>query len=467
MPDVEVFTGQLMLAMVDRNYTQLQQLMGDPFTIGYWQSEGASLPPGVAIVQLRNNYLTPVATPAFDTTSDLTALLNGTDPLTMWGPAVNALKAVRVTGLGVERADEAILIVAQRADRTLYWHGLLIATGGFGSAAEPVEPVATATAPAATATLPAPTATADTAARPTAVRYVLVLQNVNLRGGPGRQYPVLSSARHGAVVEVFGVSADAGWWNVRCPDNTVGNCWLSAEPSLTRPTAGPQPATPTRVPTPPPPSGQPVRIQFAPGAVSATVNGTVTFPQQPQYLLRALAGQEMTVELLSFEGQANFAITGVSDGQPYKRLVNEERFFRFTLPSTQDYLITVAVPAGSVNYSLVATVITPGVPPPSNEPIRLQFAPGAISATVDGYLIAETQQEYIVRALAGQTMTVELFSPTGNADLYIIGADGVLYKRYGVGEPTFAFVLPATQDYYLGVSAYGGDANYTMTVTIE
>jgi hypothetical protein len=105
-------------------------------------------------------------------------------------------------------------------------------------------------------------------------------------------------------------------------------------------------------PVPPTPGPAAERINFAPGATVWSGQGTVTFPNPKQYVLRALAGQVMTVAIVSPKNIANFAITGVSDGQPYKRVVNEDRYFTFTLPTTQDYVIDVATPGGSVQYIL-------------------------------------------------------------------------------------------------------------------
>jgi hypothetical protein len=103
----------------------------------------------------------------------------------------------------------------------------------------------------------------------------------------------------------------------------------------------------------------PVRITFPPGAVSTSAQGSVTFPDRNEYILRALAGQEMTVEIISADGLANFAVQGVSDGQPLKRLENEDRRWVGTLPATQDYLITVATPSDTSVYTLVITIVTP------------------------------------------------------------------------------------------------------------
>ncbi len=115
----------------------------------------------------------------------------------------------------------------------------------------------------------------------------------------------------------------------------------------------------TPFPTLPPVGSSPARIKFDPGAVSGTVAGTVVFPNRPQYVLYAFKNQRMTVQITSTGEAANFAISGVYDGQPLKRLENEDRTWTGLLPATQDYLITIAVPSGSVNYTLTVTIVWP------------------------------------------------------------------------------------------------------------
>jgi hypothetical protein len=98
------------------------------------------------------------------------------------------------------------------------------------------------------------------------------------------------------------------------------------------------------------------RIQFAPGATTASVSGRVTFPARRSYLIRARGGQHMTLAIVSANEKANFMIQGVSDGVPYKRLENEDRYFPFTLPTTQDYLVSVATAEGSADYILSVAI---------------------------------------------------------------------------------------------------------------
>lgn len=74
---------------------------------------------------------------------------------------------------------------------------------------------------------------------PTDVQHVLALSNVNMRTGPGLQFAVLGKVYAGQIAKVTGMSGNGQWWRVICPDNTVGNCWVSADPSLTQPTTPP------------------------------------------------------------------------------------------------------------------------------------------------------------------------------------------------------------------------------------
>jgi hypothetical protein len=219
---------------------------------------------------------------------------------------------------------------------------------------------------------------------------------------------------------------------------------------------------PLVTPPPPPP---PIRIHFASGAISATVEGTINPPARDEYVIKALAGQQMTVQIASAGDEANFAITGVSDGQPYKRLVNEDRSFTFTLPQTQDYRITVAS-VTPVDYALTVTIPPLATPTPAPHPRRIRFARGAISATVHGTINPPARDEYVLKALAGQQMTVQVASAGAAANFAITGvSDGQPYKRLVNEDRTFTFTLPRTQDYLITVASVT-PANYALTVTI-
>ncbi len=88
---------------------------------------------------------------------------------------------------------------------------------------------------------------------------------LNVRSGPGTNFPVLATVRYGTEGEIIGRSADGRWWVVRMPSAPGGSGWVSADfvavsnaadvpiiaspppPVIVVPTPAP---TPTRVPAP-------------------------------------------------------------------------------------------------------------------------------------------------------------------------------------------------------------------------
>lgn len=108
--------------------------------------------------------------------------------------------------------------------------------------------------------------------------------------------------------------------------------------------------------------GQPQRIQFAPGAVSAQVHGHLGPSQAREYVLRALAGQKMWVRLLpppTDEPEVILVIRG-EDGTV---LISDHALatsWEGVLPTTQDYFISVrAHPSRTVDYTLEVVVLSP------------------------------------------------------------------------------------------------------------
>jgi hypothetical protein len=67
---------------------------------------------------------------------------------------------------------------------------------------------------------------------------VLALAGLNLRAGPDLSNEVVSILISGETVQVTGVTEDGTWWRVRCPDGSVGDCWISADPLLSQPVEG-------------------------------------------------------------------------------------------------------------------------------------------------------------------------------------------------------------------------------------
>jgi len=154
--------------------------------------------------------------------------------------------------------------------------------------------------------------------------------------GPGRQFALI--ARLGNWAEIL--QTEMGWHQILLGPGQVG--WVSDEDVdlIGACQVDNNPA--------------PQRIEFAPGTISAIVDGQLQPPQRNAYVFRSLAGQMVILEIHSTDGRANFMLQGVSDGQPYKRLEDEQRLWSARLPLTQDYLLTVAAPADApaTEYSL-------------------------------------------------------------------------------------------------------------------
>lgn len=99
-------------------------------------------------------------------------------------------------------------------------------------------------------------------------------------------------------------------------------------------------------------------------------------------------------------------------------------------------------------------------------PTRITFASGATGASVDGFIEAEAMHRYLLRALAGQVMSVEILSPRSDVMLAVMAPDGSPLKRYQVGTPDWTGALPATGDYVVEAVATGGRSSYTLNVEI-
>lgn len=216
--DLEAFRQRLFQALADRDPAQMQALMGESFIFGYWLSEGVVTSPAEATAQLQQNFLGTETELVFDTGKDLAQLLGGMEPSSVLGPSAPLIQAVFVSGWGLQGQDEAILFISQDEQGRLYWHSVLIAGGGFNSPAAPG---------------------GEFPAQETDVQYVMAQKDVSIHSGPGASHPVINQVFSGQTILVTGVSPEGGWWRVICADDTVGDCWVSADPADTQPASSP------------------------------------------------------------------------------------------------------------------------------------------------------------------------------------------------------------------------------------
>lgn len=95
---------------------------------------------------------------------------------------------------------------------------------------------------------------------------------------------------------------------------------------------------------------------------------------------------------------------------------------------------------------------------------RIQFAPNAVSAFVEGGVVRGTRNIYLLRARKGQTMKLNITSLEQNAVFDIQAPNG----RFLQEEATsWRGELPVTGDYSVIVGPIRGNASYKLDVTIE
>jgi uncharacterized protein YraI len=119
-----------------------------------------------------------------------------------------------------------------------------LACGAGGNEPEVTAPLVVPTDPAVVATVivvATPTlaqeapAAADvpTLSAPTAqpgFPTMTALVSLNVRTGPGTNYPVVGAFGAGQTATIVGKSQDGSWWKIQCPAGTGSECWASAQP---------------------------------------------------------------------------------------------------------------------------------------------------------------------------------------------------------------------------------------------
>jgi hypothetical protein len=216
---------------------------------------------------------------------------------------------------------------------------------------------------------------------------------------------------------------------------------------------------PTRTTVPPTLPALPAatRITFLNGATVGVVNAPIQAAQSQSYVLKALKAQPMFV----FVGSANNDVTVSIKTQDGTNILSEaarQTSWQGSLPQTGDYFLTIHGGASTENFSLTVTV-----------PLRIVFAAGAVSGTVNGNTVAGYGVSYALFAGKGQDMNVDLENLSSKASLSIYGfTDGQRYLRSDKGQTSFHFKLPSTQDYIIVVTpTVDNEVSFTLTIKIQ
>jgi hypothetical protein len=231
----------------------------------------------------------------------------------------------------------------------------------------------------------------------------------------------------------------------------------TAAPTSIPPSAVPLTGTPTSPPAPTPILPAATRINFASGATYGSTTGTIQAGQTQNFVLGAQLGQPMISSVSSQNNDVTMSITA-GDGTALLSASQGLSNWQGALPATQDYYFQVIGGANTENFSLWVSI-----------PNRIEFAPGAISATVQGKTVGGNVTSYVVAAQVGQTMNILLIPIPNAAALTVWGfSDGQPYIRAVVGSNTFNMKLPSTQDYIIDVVPQGGqEVNFNLAIVIK
>lgn len=73
----------------------------------------------------------------------------------------------------------------------------------------------------------------------TETSYVMAQMDVPIFDAPMGNGNEIGMIAAGQMASVTGASPDGAWWRVICPDDSVGDCWVSAAPEMTAPATSP------------------------------------------------------------------------------------------------------------------------------------------------------------------------------------------------------------------------------------
>jgi hypothetical protein len=102
-------------------------------------------------------------------------------------------------------------------------------------------------------TVAAPTTPAGVTLPPGAPWAAITAEVLNIRRGPGTDYPAIGQLEQNDVVEISGKNADGSWLQIVYPTGTIGRGWISVSYAQVRGS----PASIRVVETPPPPTPTP------------------------------------------------------------------------------------------------------------------------------------------------------------------------------------------------------------------
>lgn len=164
-----------------------------------------------------------------------------------WTPATIGTHIIEVRAYTVDgiRNETTFVVVSVESS-------LLPGTPAPVGSATPGPPVVgTELPPPSVATsLPSPTPTPTLTPTPQPPQVTVLIQ-LNVRSGPGTEYPVIGWLPQGSTALVTGRNPEGTWWQIVYPTGSAGRGWVSGRPQYTL--ASNTEGVPVVIPPPPPP----------------------------------------------------------------------------------------------------------------------------------------------------------------------------------------------------------------------
>ena len=198
---------------------------------------------------------------------------------------------------------------------------------------------------------------------------VIGTQNLNIRSGPGTNYPVIGTARYGDEGEIVGRNANGDWWAVAAPSLPGGIGWVSADFVLATnagnvPIIAAPPIPPTRTPIPITPTPTPMP------QATATPVAVISFGADRTSINR---GECVT---LNWNVQNVQGVWVYPQGEPYNRFPRTGQGSEQVCPPvTTTYEMRVLLRDGTIQFRQVTinvsqppTAVPPTAVPPTAVP---------------------------------------------------------------------------------------------------
>jgi hypothetical protein len=137
---------------------------------------------------------------------------------------------------------------------------------------------------------------------------------------------------------------------------------------------------------------------------------------------------------------------------------------------TQAPQVQLATPLAA---TATAAPATQPPPPPTAGPnaaiipanaTYVQFTAGAASTTVAGELAGGQANQYAIKASAGQSLSLKVWSPNNDVFVAVTGADGKPVVQASANATQWSGALPGAQDYLITITASKGQTSFSLEV---